>query len=169
MPCSWLPPLILLKDHDGDWTKFEEAVYAQCKRDLINSTPDFKIKRFVFDKKMSQGRELRYWHLVSEGPVEPDREPNIERCEKIAWIKPIVEEPHNPRVCAWKNTRPRKNGKGGIDRRIILSTTDFSYVVIFDDKDTYAYLLTAFPITNEYQQEKHRKQYEDWKKAGGAF
>ena len=169
MPCSWLPPLILFNDYDGDWSRFEAAVYAQCKRDLIDSTPLFNIKNFGFDKRISNGKEWRYWHLISEGPVEPDREPSIERCEKITWIRPIIEEPHNPRVCAWQNSRPRKYGKGGVDKRIVLSTTDFSYIVIFDDKGSWANLLTAYPINNNKQKEKLQKEYEGWKKAGGAF
>ncbi|OFZ53762.1 MAG: hypothetical protein A2428_09295 [Bdellovibrionales bacterium RIFOXYC1_FULL_54_43] len=168
-PTSWLPPLILAEHFDNDWIRFDRAVYDRFLKDLIHSCPQFRLKRFSINKTHKiDGREAIFWHLVSEGPIEKDRTMDPRRWERVPWIKPLIEEFPEARIRAWTNTRPHKKG-GGPEKRIVLAPTDFSYIVVFADKETYALLISAYAIEYEWRKEKLKREYQDWKKAGAAF
>lgn len=169
MPTSWLPKLLIVEDFDHDWKKHDEAVYRKFQDDLIKTNPNFKLKRFSLNKsQMLEGRERIFWHLVTEGNVEDEnRTIDPRRCERIGWIKPVVEEYPQSRIYIWSNTRTRK--QGGQDKRYVLSATDFSYVVILSDKGTYALLITMYFVENDNRKETFRREFEEWKKAGAAL
>ena len=38
---SWLPPLILLSDYGGDWSKYVEAIYERFNEDLLTNQPKY--------------------------------------------------------------------------------------------------------------------------------
>lgn len=38
---------------------------------------------------MADGKEATFWHMIQEGRIEEDRTPDIRRCERIRWPKPI--------------------------------------------------------------------------------
>ena len=39
---SWLPELVRLEDHGGEWEEYINAVFAEFHRDFIESQPRFE-------------------------------------------------------------------------------------------------------------------------------
>jgi hypothetical protein len=151
---EWLPPLVLLADYDGEWEHFLEAVYGFFRQDFVTSRPQWNgtpvgIKR----SPVEQGKEAGFWHLITEGRTEADRLPDIRRCERIRWPKPIIEEREAGRVKCWRNRRGR-------DKRVVIALGDFSYVVILAPRKGYILLWTAYCIEDEHRRTKLRKEYE---------
>ena len=107
---NWLPPLILLEDFQGNWQKYEDAIYGYFKQDFIDSHPIFQgrqlgIKRYPLEK----GKEATFWHLISEGMEETNRKPELRRCERVRWPRPIIEKGSEPPLKIWpKRTQRRK-------------------------------------------------------------
>src|SRR3546814_6601574 len=52
------------------------------------------------------GRWASFWHLVQEGRVEDDRLPDLRRCERIRWVRWVIENATaNAEIDIWQNTR----------------------------------------------------------------
>lgn len=151
---AWLPPLVCLPDFGGDWYRYIDAVYGFFQQDFLGSTPYLQGRRCAIRRgPVYDGKEASFWHLVSEGKIEDDRTPDLRRCERIRWPRPIIEAVRSGRVRCWRSDR-----KG--DDRIVLALEDFSYVVILSDCRTYVLLLTAYPIERVHRREKFRKEYD---------
>ena len=43
--------------------------------------------------------------LVQEGKVEDDRTPDLRRCERIRWPRPIIEHESEDSILVWENER----------------------------------------------------------------
>lgn len=87
-----LPPLLLLEDFGHNWDEYFEAIYKIFCRDFVVSKPNFEGKRFALKKHpMIKGKEATFWHIISEGRLEDNRLPDLRRCERIGWPRPIIE------------------------------------------------------------------------------
>ena len=155
---EWLPPLILLNDYNGSWDLYLAAVYAQFHKDFVESKPMFRevrlgLKRFPIE----QEKESTFWHLMSEGKVEADRLPDIRRCERMGWPRPIIEQEVKRNLPVWN--QPRYG-----EARIAIGLKDFSYVLILAPRQTVTGLMylpwTAFFVEYEHQRAKFKKQWE---------
>lgn len=156
---SWLPELLTLADCDGDWAKYLEAIYVIFRRDFVDSMPTYPGRRFAMKRHpMALGKEATFWHLVQEGPVEAARFPDLRRCERIRWPRPMIEALHSGQVRVWRNMRGRSE-------RIIISVSDFSYVVILDDRDDFVLLWTAYFVAKDHQRKKFAKEFAAWQHA----
>jgi hypothetical protein len=161
---SWLPPFI---EFDGDWNNFAayvEAVYAVFVRDFVTRrAPMLRASRVNLRRHPEfQGKSATFWHLVTEGKVEENRSPDVERCRRIAWPRAVLERAADKdAVRAWKNRR-------GTDERLLLAPPDFDYVVVLQEREEsaggakYFLLLTAYPVTEAHRQRKLRAEYEAW-------
>lgn len=156
-PTSWLPGLIQLEDYGGNWTRYLDAVYTIFKRDFIDSKPSFLGYRMGLKRhRLEQGKEVTFWHFISEGIAETNRLPDLRRCERIAWPKPIIEAAQTDRVRSWRNIRRR-------EQRILIALSDFSYVVVLADRGEYILPWTAYLVEERHQREKLQKEYEAFK------
>lgn len=166
-PPAWLPELVLFESCGGDWTTYEEVLYAHFKADFIVSMPACSIRTLKLKRHpMEKNREATFWHCIQEGKVEAERTPDFRRCERIRWIKPMIEAINTARVVCWRNVRQTKRGR---EENIVIALSDFSYVVILRDRTTYALVWTAYTIHYENNQRKLKKEYEEWKKTGAAL
>ena len=162
---GWLPPLICLADSSGIWEEYLEALYETFERDFVRSKPvvdglTFRLKRYP----MSAGKESTFWHFIQEGENETDRTPDLRCCERIGWIRPIIEgiqtdgtdliEP----TCsdAVKYWRTKRNGSS----RIVVSVSDFSYVVVLDERVNYVLPWTAYCVPQPHRQRKLQRECE---------
>ena len=152
---SFLPALILLNDFGGDWDAYLEAIYGVFKKDFIDSRPHYDgrrvgIKRFPMDR----GKEATFWHLISEGTVELDRIPDLRRCERISWPRPMIEIKNPEGIKIWKNT-----SRGGT--RVVIALEDFSYIVVLAERNDYLLLWTAYFVEKEHRRRKLQKDYRE--------
>lgn len=151
---DWLPGLVLFDDYEGNWERFIEDIYMFFRRDFIENQAIFnsqpvRMKRYP----LLNGKEAAFWHITSEGKVEDSRLPDIRRCERIRWPRPIIEHFTDSKIKCWKNKR--KN-----DDRIILWFDDLDYVIVLAERQNYVLLWTAYFINYKHTREKLQKEFE---------
>lgn len=151
---SWLPEIILLEAYKGEWGRYLEALYSVFKRDFLDSKPQFLGRNIALKRyPMENGKEATFWHFISEGKCEEDRLPDMRRCERIPWPRPIIESHETEQVLSWTTTR---NG----ERRILLALDDFSYLVVLADRGHYVLPWTAYCVERDHQRRKLKREYE---------
>jgi hypothetical protein len=148
---KWLPPLLPLSNFDGDWNRYLDALYDVFRGDFLKSQP-FLGDRRCGSKRFPKinGKEGTFWHLISEGRVEGDRLPDMQRCQRIRWPRLMIE--HATEIPTWTAT---KNG----DSRVHLALPDFSYLVVLADRDTYLLIWTAFCVDRQHRRDKLMREY----------
>ena len=98
------------------------------------------------------GKEATFWHIISEGDVESERLPDLRRCERIRWPRPMIEAIKFSHIKWWRNKRKE-------EERIVIALEDFSYVVVLADRGEYVLLWTAYYVEQEHRRQKLRKEY----------
>lgn len=156
---SWLTPLVRLEDHGGNWQRYIDAVYAIFYRDfIIPPYPQFRGNHVCIGRQMIDGKERTFWHVISTGNVEQQRIPDLRRCERIGWIRPIIEHEGDPAVLSWPNQR-----KGA--PRQVLWVQQVDFVVILNKRPNCWWLWTAFITDREHTRKKFIKEYNNWLKS----
>lgn len=155
---DWLPPLVLFQDFKGNWDSYLDAIYAYFKQDFVESRPIFQGRRLGLKRHpLTHDKETTFWHMIQEGTVEEDRTPDLRRCERIRWPKPIIEHDGDHAVKVWHNHRGR-------EVRICLWVEHENYLVVLADRGGYILPWTAYLVEKPHQQSKLRKEYEEyWK------
>jgi hypothetical protein len=158
---DWLPPLVLLTEFGGDWHRYLDEIYQYFWRDFVDSKPRLGSKRFALKRHpLLEGKEATFWHLISSGPLEQERLPDLRRCECIRWPRAMIEAVATDRVQWWRNERQGET-------RIVISLTDFSYVTVLADRGDYVLLWTAYSVEQEHRREKLRRESEGYGIARG--
>jgi hypothetical protein len=92
----WLPELIVrLPEEIAD--AYVDRVYQTFTADFIDSRPKFLgvplgLRKYMPNGSVApNGKEATFWHLTSEGEVEENRDPDFGRCERIGWVRAILE------------------------------------------------------------------------------
>lgn len=151
---EWLPELVLFNDYGGDWDKYLDALYEFFKADFIDRKPLYNGRRLGLKRHpMTCGKEATFWHMIQEGAEEKERIPDLRRCERIRWPKPIIEHSNNAAVKVWKNKR-----KG--EDRICLWLEPEEYLVILADRGSYILPWTAYMVDMPHRKRKLQKEYE---------
>ncbi len=159
---NWLPPLVLFETYGGNWDHYLEALYAFFKKDFIESLPLFRSIRLALKRHpVIQGKEATFWHLISEGKGEEERLPDLRRCERTRWPRPIIEHSEEPTIKVWENER-----RG--EKRICLWLEQEEYLVVLAERRGYILLWTAYLVREAHRKAKLRKEYETYKKADAA-
>jgi hypothetical protein len=157
-----LPQLMVFSGKGDEWVQYELQVYERFRIDFVHHRPRFTGQRLQIIAQKLDERERTFWHLITEGKIEDDRTPCLRRCERIGWVRCIVEHSHCTDILAWVNFREgRKN--------IVIALDDFSYVVVIGDRGTFKLLLTAYPVLREHEERRLRNQFEAAKEAGGVL
>ena len=150
----WLPELLLFEDYGGCWQRYEDEVYSQFYGDFIESRPVFQEMPVYVKRFLEKGKERGFWHLVQQGPVEEERIPDIRRCERIGWVRSIIEHADDPIVKKW----PKKIGS---KKRCILWLEEVDYLVVLEKRKRAWILWTAYCVTQPHQKRKLQKEYEE--------
>lgn len=151
---EWLPELVCLKDYNGSWEDYLEAIYNYFKQDFIETKPIFREKRLGLKRyPLSQGKEATFWHMISNGNNEEDRLPDFRRTERIRWVSPIIENESDPVIKVWWNKRKRK-------KSICLWFEEEDYLVVLADRGDYILPWTAYLVERSHQKRKLQKEYE---------
>lgn len=160
---KWLPPLVLFSAYNGEWEKYLDALYVFFRKDFIDSRPSFRGRRLGFKKHpIEKGKEATFWHFIQEGQTEEDRIPDIRRCERIRWPKPVIEKSEDKAIKVWENIRNN-------EKRILLWLENREYLVVLAERKGYLLPWTAYLVTKEHQKRKLQKEYETFKNANAAF
>jgi len=163
MKPEWLPDLVLLESCENNWDKYLKAIYDYFRADFVYSKPEFRGEKLALKRYplAEDGKESTFWHMISEGNAEDERIPDLRRCERIRWPKPIVEHSEEKTIKVWENER-----RG--ETRICIWFEDIEYLVILAKRKGYILFWTAYPIIKEHRKKKLNKEFEENKKAGDA-
>ena len=157
---EWLPPLVLFGDYGGDWDAYLIAIYAYFKQDFVDSKPAFEGRRLGLKRHpLTHGKEATFWHMIQEGGIEDERTPDLRRCERIRWPRPIIEHANAPAVKVWRNQRGR-------EERVCLWFAEEDYLVILADRGDYILPWTAYLVEQPHRKRKLLKEYEDYQRSG---
>lgn len=151
-----LPPLICFNDYK-DWAEYVEVLYYFFKKDFIDEKITYLgLKVFYIKDPMYQSKEFTFWHIISEGKVEADRLPDLRRCERICWPKPIIEASADRQVKIWNNIRTNNRGKKQI--RICFCFGEWDYLVVLEKRNNYYIFCTAYPVSGGHKS-KLKKEF----------
>lgn len=152
---SWLPALVEINAHGGDWNRYVDVIYGIFENDFIHSRPaQVDGKRFALKRHPEyQNKACTFWHLISSGDNEDDRLPDMPRCARIAWPRPIIDALASDRIVHWRTER-------GSSNRLLLSVPDFSYVVVLDVRADFVLLWTAFCVEREHHRNKLAREHQ---------
>ncbi len=152
---DWLPDLLPFQ---GSWAEYVEAVFAIFERDFIAPRAAFRGEEIRLRwMPIYSGKPNAFWHLVQEGQIEDARTPDLRRCERIAWLRAIIENANDPRVKVWENER---TGRKGRERSLLLWLEEEDFLVVLGKRSGYYLLLTAYPTNREHTRRKLRQEYE---------
>jgi hypothetical protein len=155
-----LPDIIRLEDYGGNYHKYIDAVYAVFESDLIRNRPKFGSYNLQLKfKPLFQDRAYTFYHLTHKGEFESDREPDLRRCERIAWVKPTIANVEDWGLKFWRQAR---NGKSRICIQLQVED-DVDYFVILDVRANYILIWTAFLAEHSHEKQKKEREYTAWK------
>ncbi len=151
---EWLPDLELLEFFGGNWARYEEALYQFFLDDFVRDTMYYHGIRVATKRHPEfKGKSATFWHITSEGVVESERTPDLRRCERIRWPKPLIENCDEPEVKVWQEMRNN-------EPRIHLWLEEMDYLLVLAVRNGYYVLWTAFHITYQHQRQKYQKRFE---------
>jgi len=153
---NWLPALVLFEECGGNWSKYLDLLYDYFKKDFVESLPLYEGRRLGLKKHpKTDGKEATFWHMIQEGPEEEDRIPDLRRCERIRWPRPVIENSRDTTVKVWRNER-----KG--EDRICLWLELEEYLVVLADRKKYILPWTAYMVIKPHQKRKLQREYENY-------
>lgn len=154
---DWLPDIICIDIYKGNWEKYLKEIYRIFRRDLIENPPNYESRKVcILANPKIDGKECGFWHIISEGKVEENRTPDLRRCERINWPKPIIINCKDPSILIWEINSKRKGHK---DKRVCVWLEKFNYIIVLGKRNKYFLLLTAYPTDRKHTQRKLRKQF----------
>lgn len=166
---DWLPKLVLSSDFEKSWPKYEEGLFAVFKKEFISSRPNFEGKPvgFLSDPK-TNNKPKTFWHIITEDldtfhKKEEDRIPVYSRCERISWIRPIIENCDiRQKIYTWKESG--KKGKKLTDTCVLADFDEETYLIVLKETKRYFLLWTAYPIEETHQKKKLLNRYNAYQK-----
>lgn len=151
------PDLILF---DGTWDEYEELLYKIFTEQISGGELEFRGQR-VGCRRHPEAHErwASFWHLVQEGKVEEDRLPDLRRCERLAWVRWVIENgDDHSEIEVWNNTRQSETNT--------LLWFREEYLVVLAQRSDYWLLRTAYCTTKRRRIEQLRKERDAFYKAG---
>jgi hypothetical protein len=154
---SWLPDLILFEEYSRNWNAYEDVLYQHFLNDLVHNQVKYQGMPISLRKHLEyKNKHFSFWHVTSEGEKESERTPDFRRCERICWIRAIIENHSDPAIKTWENIR-----KGKLS--VCLWLEEEQYLVVLGKRDGYWLLLTAYCTNYPHTQKKLRREYDTFK------
>ena len=158
---EWIGSLITLADCDGDSEKYIAKLFEIFKKDFMDSRPSFKGKPVLFDKKLDGDKPNTFVHITTEkDPATKQRILSMRRCERIGWIKPIIEHANDPAILVWQKEQVTSERTA---TRVYLFLEKEDFLVIIQEIKWGHFIITAIYVDNPNQKRKHLKAYEIFK------
>ncbi len=155
-PPNWLTPLIELAEFSGDPIKYLDHLFLIFKRDFMDSHPIFHGKPvFIGDQKIFNGKPECFWHVTSQENEETrEREPNLRRCERVGWIRLIIEHCNDAEVWEWPKQHKRQ-----MRHNLFLESENF--LVVLTERKNF-YLVTAIYIDYPHMRKRLENEYQKY-------
>ncbi|MEI8361371.1 MAG: hypothetical protein WCG01_04535 [bacterium] len=141
---SWLPDVVPFSDFDCDLKKYLDHLHGIFEKDFLVSRPVYNGKPVFFDKNVIENYSACFWHLITESKIADYQRVDVAnlsllRCERICWMRPVIENHKHQAVSVWENTRGRKTNT-------LFLLEDYDYIVVLTNIKDKFYLVTAYYI-----------------------
>jgi hypothetical protein len=157
-PPDWLPPMVQVNPWHSETC---EQLYEVFRADFLQAQIKYRgFRVWFYPTTEEDGKEAIFWHLTTreQKPGQPpQRLPDLRRCERLSWIKPMILRcpcPSNS-ILDWDFVE----GDGSIKTYIWLHRHDF-VVILKKLPDGQRRLITSFHLDSEHQRDKMRKKWE---------
>lgn len=158
---EWLPDLLIYKD-TNEWSIYLNILYHHFTKDFVRSSPKFFGARFGLKRyPLSQGKEATFWHMISEGDTEEERNIDFRRCERIRWPRSIIDHAPHHDIKIWENKRGSKT-------RILLWLEEYDYLIVLDKRKDFILPWTAYYVEYKHSRRKYQKEYQKYIKKNGS-
>jgi hypothetical protein len=147
-------------DSTEKWKVYLDLIYKVFLKEIIDGGLQFNglPVRCRYEPPCDD-KHAGFWHLITEGPIEANRTPDLERCARIRWISWIIANANNPAVIrCWENIRPTDRGS---KTRIPLWFVEGNFAVILEKRPGYFLLITSYCV-RPHQAEKFEKEWRAW-------
>jgi hypothetical protein len=151
---DWLPEALRYSDFKGDWDRFLARVYEIFEHAFKKNRPRYEGFPIDYDSRIEEGKEVAFWHVTSSiDSVTKERVPDLRRCERIPWPRPMIEHSPDEHLSVWKNKR-------GAKTRILLWLEKLDYLVVLQQGPNTVILVTAYCTDRDHTRRKLRKERE---------
>lgn len=153
---EWLNPITELSSFNGEFSHYIDHLFRFFERDFIVTRPRYENKSITFDNRQSDGKPEGFWHITSsENPLSGKRNPELRRCERVEWVRAIIENSNEPQILVWK--KPHKK-----EIRVCLFLRDFDFLVVLRELQYTFCLVTAIYIDYPNRKRKLLEEYEQY-------
>lgn len=135
------PDLVPFAAFGGDWPSYETELHRIFMEEIARGGIRFRDWP-VNCRRIPEagGRWASFWHLVQEGRVEDDRTPDLRRCERIRWVRWVIENAAtHAEIDEWQEIR-------GTSVDTLLWYRE-AYLVVLAKRRDYWLLKTAYCTT----------------------
>lgn len=155
-------------DFQGNWQDYEDRLINYFNEQLYNMKLMYKNQKISL-KRNPEFKNIpgSFYHLtcknINYNSSEEEREPDLRRCERLHWIKPIVEANHFESYCPNNCVRIYEKRHNG-DDTINFLFEEGRYLVVLAKRNGYLLLKTAFYIEYDNRLKREIKAYEEYVK-----
>lgn len=135
------PPELL--PFDGNWPAYEDGIYEAFLESFVQAGVKFRGVRVSAQfRPETRGKGYSFWHTISEAPDrnnrnEDDRIPDFRRCERIRWIRWVIENAGNDGFLWWENQRQGNT-------HVVIWAKAHDFAVVLAKRSDYYVLKTAY-------------------------
>ena len=160
-----LPAVILIEqmagaDSTAKWKVYLDHIYGVFCQEIANAQLRFRglpVKCRYHEPY--DGKHASFWHLISEGRIEADRTPDLDRCARIPWIAPVIHHADDAaHVHSWEHERVTSRGR---KTRVVLWLFQHDYAVILEPREEYCLLITTYCV-QPGQKQKFEREWQTW-------
>ena len=170
---EWLPEILVVIPWGAQTYEMLYRVFCLDIRDTQLRYEERDV--WFFKEQVEDGKEKLFWHLTDRKPEperiprrkqkfyppgqthtkdESDRLPDMRRCERLNWVKPLIEHPSDPDVLAWDY----EEGNGDITTYVWIKKHRF-LVLMKKMRNGSHRLLTSFYV-DEHRIKGFQRKYE---------
>ena len=153
------PDLLPFDAFGGDWQAYENELYRIFMDEIARAGLRFR-GYGVNCRRIPEaaGRWASFWHLVQEGRVEEERTPDLRRCERLRWVRWVIENaPLHPAIDEWQNRRRNEVNT--------LLWYREEYLVVLAQRRNYWLLRTAYCTDQPHRIQRLRRERDDFHRA----
>ena len=167
---DWLPDIVCV----NPWTKGTyDLLYEIFCHDIRDHALRYIGNEVWIFLDMEDGREKIFWHLTTRSIkkikiprrkkkfypadqtyIEKDRFPDLRRCERLPWVKALIEKAGKPEVLSWNYE------EGDLTIKTYVWIKDYDFTVIMKKyPNNKRRLVTSFYIDQVYKRKDFEKKY----------
>jgi len=154
---SWLPVIIELPAFNGDVGMYLEHLYGIFRSHFVEDRPLFCSLFVHVSSDIVDGKHKCFLHITSqEDYATGERNTDLRRCERLPWIRPLIENQADEQVCLWEKPVGR-------DHRIFLFLENNDFLVVLTKTKYCYYLTTAYHVDYPASKMKYMREYNAYK------